>query len=311
MLQQALLQILKESYHLKEPDLKSSGSIWKVSTPTEQYVLKAFQRPLTELTALANTLTMLQSAGFTQFIPLLANRQGEFFWEYAGRFWSLSPWYHGEHPDFKTTAALSKSATLLGKLHQTASTLDSCTSEPLVHLIQDWEQQITFLEETITKLKQFQHNRIDRQTLNWSTHFLTQANTCYQALLPLEKVKFPAGFCHHDPAPRNILIYQNQCYLLDFEFAGRGFFLLELANLMRRALQLNQWADWVSPAILSGYQSARPLNENETQILPYLVAFPRHFWRFCHQRYRENLPRHEKYFAHRLWEITNAERARG
>ena len=308
--QKNLLQALKEQYSLQPTQIKSFGSIWKVFTSSDLYILKVFRRSQTELAALANTLILLEQAGFSQFIPTLPNQKGKLFWEFEAKFWSLSPWYNGQRPDFKVAFDLTQTATLLGKLHQTANTLDSCTREPLAHLLHDWETKLSFLKEIPARLNQPTINRIDRQTLNLSNHFFTQATSCYQALVPLADVKFSVGFCHHDPAPRNIIIYQNKWYLLDLEFSGRGYFLNELANLIRRALQLNLWAAWVIPTILNGYQNERPLTETETKVLPYLIAFPRQFWRFCHQRYYENLKRNEHYFAHRLWEITNAEKSR-
>lgn len=77
--------------------------------------------------------------------------------------------------------------------------------------------------------------------------------------------------------------------------------------LTQRALQANQWSTKTLELLISAYTKERSLTDPELKVLPFLLYFPRRFWRLCSQRYQEHIAWTEKRFQGRLWEIINEE----
>ena len=155
-------------------------------------------------------------------------------------------------------------------------------------------------------------NRLDRSILKWHPYFMSQARLALaglEAALQSEtepNTILPQGFCHNDPAPRNIIIKDGIWHLIDLELSGIDPYLKDYATLLERALHLNQWQPVVRELIEASYTQVRPLSMIELRILPYLCCFPRRFWRICQQRFQARLPWSESRYASRFWELTNA-----
>lgn len=83
----------------------------------------------------------------------------------------------------------------------------------------------------------------------WQTHLLASA--------------LPAGLCHHDPGRGNWLCQDGELRLIDFEYAGWGHPLWDLACLEV------EWGPEIATAVRQGYYAALglPLNDIELRAL--------------------------------------------
>lgn len=236
------------------------------------------------------------------------------YFSYNNQYYQLFQWRHGQHPSFTEPDSIRKCACLFANLHRVSILLGKLEGHDPPDLIATLKQRIGFIEQTVSHLKQRSElNRIDRAILNWSDYFLAQARYSISGLIktePMPSSKHLLGFCHNDPAPRNIII-QNDCWsLIDFDLSAWGLCINEAAKLAGRVLQANSWRPEIFRLTVDSYSGARKMTDWEYKVLPYLLCFPQHFWRILSQRWEEKLKWTEQRFASRLWKITATERER-
>lgn len=311
MLISELIQTLNREYKISASVLSPFGPVWLVNSAEGRFALKQTNGPAEKISRLFETLCQIQQAGFGSLIlPVLTANNSPYF-KCQSRYFQLFHWRHGQHPSFTDPSSVQKCARLFANLHKISETAIRPGYLEVPDLIVNLKQRTAFLENCLNNLKnQSPLNRIDRTLLSRSDYYLDQARYALSGLANLKpalKLEVLPGFCHNDPAPRNIIIENGQWYLIDFELSGYSWFILELAKLTVRILGVNDWHREVFESVVKAYDRERKLTDWESSALPYLVCFPQHFWRICNQRFEEKLDWSERRFAARLWQITNTE----
>lgn len=308
-----ILQLVKRKYSITATSVKPFHSVWKLTTATgEAYILKKLKTNPDRFSELARIINQYHAMDFKALIPFLPTCDGEFYINSVNDFYSLSPWCAGEKPSFRNQCHLKLIAQCFGKFHANSKTI--IFPQALINQqgLTEYQTCQDFLELLLPKLPERDGiNRIDRAIIDWSNYYLQQGRFALLKLADLKNYQplfsNQKGLCHNDPAPGNIMIGNKQCYLIDFEFSNCDLFIKELALLAQRALQAAGWQGPILDILITTYDQERPLLSVELEILPYLICFPRRFWRFCYQRYQEQLPWTEKRYQRRLWEIINEE----
>jgi Ser/Thr protein kinase RdoA (MazF antagonist) len=78
------------------------------------------------------------------------------------------------------------------------------------------------------------------------------------------------GLIHADLVPENLLDEDGQLKLIDFDDAGYGWYLFELATALYFNLGRPRYAD-IRRGLLAGYRSVRPLSVQEEALLPLFL----------------------------------------
>ncbi len=311
---QELLPVIRREYRLEPIEIKPCGPVWKISDPSGIYGLKRTGRNPGELTWLATVINGLSESGFSGLLPVLPAQSGHPFVTAAGKRYILSRWMEGNHPSFSDTYQRKTAVALYGSLHRAAAAVRSFPKPELENWFETCRERTNFLENLRDSLERRASNRVDRAIQKQIEYYLAQARLALNGLAAsgfeawqLETDQY--GFCHNDPAPRNIIMAR-QWILIDYELSGCGVFVRELATLSQRILKLNQWNRRIFDELINHYSSVRSLNDRELNFLVHMMVFPQRFWRICSQRFQERLDWSERRFAGRLWEIAAEEQAR-
>lgn len=308
-----LLNAVNREYRLAATEIKPFHSVWRVLTPKGVFLLKQMHCSPERLVWLHEQTEQLIKAGFESLVPFLTTRGGNAYFQLQGRQFVVSLWQSGSNPSFEHLNPIKKTAATWGRLHRVAKALQPTKPDWEVHPLQDLEAKTAFLASTLKQLRSGKTlNRIDRAIAHWGEYYLTQAQTC---LADLESLQYDHwvrhtseyGFCHNDPAPRNIIIQEQKWFVIDYELSGTGLFLHELALLIRRVLTANQWNLQLIAPLVESYQTQRNATDTELAFLPGILCFPHAFWRLCRQRFAEALDWTEKHYQSRLWQIIQEE----
>ncbi|HBF35754.1 MAG TPA: hypothetical protein DDW50_00350 [Firmicutes bacterium] len=312
------IQKINQEYSISATTMKPYHSVWKITTTAGQtYILKKIKTAPEYFAILAQLVQELYLQGFEQLVPILPTRHGEFYIQSDNGFFSLSKCYAGEKPSFMNPQHLKKIGQCFGRIHEFSRRIQFPKTLMNEYGIDEYQSYHLFLENLLPGLPERNKlNRVDRAVIEWSSYFLNQSRNVIQELnhyTNLTTILYQQrGFCHNDPAPGNIIMDHQHCYLIDFEFISCDVWLKELAHLVMRVLQATGWnpKEPLLDILITAYNQERPLLDIELQILPILLRFPRRFWRFCHQRYQENLIWPEKRYHSRIWEIITEESQR-
>jgi CotS family spore coat protein len=308
-----LLQLIQREYALAVTGHQPFRSVRKLFTAKGVFLLKQMHCTEDHLLRIDFWLQQLIAAGFPWVIPFLSTRECLPFVEFKQKLYIISPWQSGTTPVFTNLNHLKRVAELWGQMHRVSQSVLPADEMIPLNYWEDLQKKAAFLESLLQSLRARSCvNRIDRSIRKWGGYFLHQARF---SLARLEAEDFPKwtrttaakGFCHNDPAPRNIIAHSRDWYIIDFELSGSGLFLGDLFTFLQRVLKANQWkTEFIAP-LLEVYCRQRPVFPEELKHLPALLCFPRAFLRLCSQRFHENLPWTEKHFQSRLWEITTEE----
>ncbi len=312
-----LLQKISRDYSISATAIKPFHSVWKVIAPEQTYILKKIKGIPDHFSMIARIVNELYQQGLSQLVPTSLTRNGECYFQWNGENFSLSQCLAGEKPSFSTPQHIKRIGQFFGKIHEFSRQTSFPKELYNRQGIEEYHGYHHFLKNLLPQLPaRTDLNRVDRTVIEWGDYFLQQSREVIQEL-----EKFPGldsllreekGFCHNDPAPGNIIMDRLQCYLIDFEFVNFDYWLKELAHLAMRVLQATNWDSNKSSLdiLLEAYHHERPLLDIEFKVIPVLLRFPRRFWRFCHQRYQENLPWPERRYQNRIWEIISEETKR-
>ncbi|MCL6589435.1 MAG: phosphotransferase [Firmicutes bacterium] len=320
-----LLTRIYEVYGIPAFGIKPHGTVWKLAAPDGNYGLKHLKLSTEQIHDLAGIFANLTKAGFPHLSRPLTTKSGAVWFTAAGRNYILAPWYDGENPDFRNPEHLTQVARLFGRLHSFSAQLGPVPNSIRRNGLLKYQERTDFLGRVLEGLRQApppdlrfsqwriqRINRIDRNILKSGPHFLAQAQFMAQELkangagYQLNDL-LPVGFCHNDPAPRNLILRRGEIVMIDFEHSGWDHFICEVTTLLNRSLEANQWNGDIFELIVGAYEMERSLTPAESRLLPYLLLFPQRFWRICRQRYHEDLQWTEKRFARRLHQIMDQE----
>ncbi len=309
-----LLQIINQEYNIPANRLKPFGPVWQIDSAQGRFGLKKTGSSAERLNYTAAILSQIKQAGFVSLVLPEISQKGLPFFEFNNQYYQLFQWLPGNHPSFTDPGSIKKCAQLFAGLHRISRLAPKLENCRITDFTSPLEQRAVFLEKTKLFLKNKpQLNRVDRVLLSWSDYFLTQARYALSGLnktKPALKSEVIFGFCHNDPASRNIIVDDGQWFLIDFELSACDWFVFELAKLIGRVLQVNNWRPLIYDLMIDAYARERTITDWERVVLPYLLCFPQHFWRICSQRFEEKLKWSERRFATKLWKITDKERQR-
>lgn len=100
-------------------------------------------------------------------------------------------------------------------------------------------------------------------------------------LLPKTQPIF--GLCHGDYHHKNIMLEGDQKYVIDFDFCGVGYRIMDIATFLLGLLnERHAFDSW--EAFVKGYTSTRPLTELEVSLLPSMMSSRYLWWLAFHKQ---------------------------
>lgn len=89
------------------------------------------------------------------------------------------------------------------------------------------------------------------------------------------------SYCHGDYQYHNIIFYEGEWYVINFERCHRGSRVTDIYLLMRKLLEKSGWSVELGRELLETYQSINPLPAYDYIDLYYRLAYPEKFWKIA------------------------------
>lgn len=226
----------------------------------------------------------------------------------------VTDWIDGRECDFKEIEDVKVAAKTLAKFHNCAVGFEMednlkarCDVGKLPYTLEKRLRTLKKMRDMASKNKK--KTEFDMLYLSNVDSFYELAKTAY-ASLNLESYKKVCEMsldkkvlCHHDYTYHNILINNDDVYLVDFDYLKCEVQVYDISTLIVKTLKRVDWNMDYAKAILNEYNLVRELTREEKDVLKTLLMFPQRFWRLANRYYYKEASWTEATFTKKLNEI--------
>ncbi|ASS74469.1 hypothetical protein CIG75_05330 [Tumebacillus algifaecis] len=296
-----------KSYKITPTKVEPFGPVLRLRTNQGLVSLKKCDLRSAHVAFLHQALQHVEKQKFTRFAPFLLTSKGLPYAQIGGDTYYATRWLRGQEVDFRSMPQLALATRTLADFHKASRGFDPSGYAPpsIFDMVDRFNDRRDELVEWKRRASiKSRPDDIDKIFLKHADHYIAESDTALKALrrpqvrshLLFEEDDPP--LLHLDLTPYNMIYTpNNQVALIDFDFAAFGPRTLDLAHLMRRALQRHEWDEAVARHALVNYGAISPLTPAEYMILSGLLRFPHRFWRIGYQHYDiDHDPNHLGYF---------------
>lgn len=236
-------------------------------------------------------LKMLEAEGFVNVDMILPNKENGFisYDKYRAPF-IVKRSFDGKECSLKEERDLERACTNLGLLHRTLRKfkdfkVENRETAPIPDMLQARKLELKRIRNFIKK-----SGRRTEFELTFTSCYESFYEEAEQALSMAESqgadfFKRGYGICHGAYHQHNILMIPGGTATLNLGQFHYNQQILDLYNLMRKALEKNQFQKRVFEAALRGYEQELPLEREDFLTLKILFSFPEKFWKISNQYY--------------------------
>lgn len=119
----------------------------------------------------------------------------------------------------------------------------------------------------------------------------------------VEEAQKSKTISHHDYNHHNIYVYNDEMFVVNFEYCCYDLKIYDLVNLLRRKMRKCNWNIDEAALIINEYSRIETICESELDIMKIMLMFPQKFWRVVNKYYNSRKSWSESSFVSRLQEV--------
>lgn len=220
---------------------------------------------------------------------VIPNQDGELVTEWeSGEKYVVYQWFHGEECDYKSRQGLVAAAKNLGCLHRNLKgfsdepkSLEECLLTKYGRHNREMKRVYGYIKDQKRK------NDFELYVLGCFHEFFEKAEQAEKRLAESayfhENRYVTKDICHGEYNYHNLIMTKKGVATTNFEKAGYGIQLLDLAYFSRKVMEKNGWNKECGRDILEAYGSEQPLEEEEREFLCIVLGYPMKFWKLLNQ----------------------------
>lgn len=271
------------------------SSVMQLQTSAGEIALKRAHVKKRKLQFMFDSLQHIENNGFTRFSRIIPTIRNTLYSPLGEEVFYANQWIQGQSADLTSVPQVGQAALTIAEFHRASRGFEATDFNPppafdIAKTLRSRTKEFdVFLSKAKNKRKpdpadQFvmKHIPMYKRQAQQSLAFLDDSR--FQDFLEQEE-DLP-GLCHLDITPQN-LVYSSKSgmHLIDFELLAHGPRMLDIAHLIRRSLQMNDWRRETALVPLVQINRVEPLRHAEYRILQSLLTFPHSVWRACHNHY--------------------------
>ena len=250
-----------------------------------------------QITLQYNIKEHLIKRGFDCVDHLYVNQNNTPYTIYYNRIFVMSDWYNGPEIDFCNLQDIYRTMRLLGQMHIAGEEFSAIGHDvrdaKIKNLGDTYNKRYS---ETIKLKKRISNagNKTEFEVLylkNASEYMALQemaigfiSTDKYERLIRVARQR--QTIAHHKYTYHNIKrVDEENVILSGFERSGYDVQLTDVAYVIRRIMQKNEWDLDLLVNIINEYSKIRPLSSNEWDIMKGMIIFPDRFSKLCNKYY--------------------------
>lgn len=282
---------LLEQYDIEVLRTRKGRGAILCETPQGTLIFKEYTGNEARLIMENKVLKQIAEQGIVKADALIPTKEGTYFVkDRDGISYILKTFFEGRECNIYERSECLSAMQVLAKLHQSIR-LEEPTQEILLRTpLQEYEKRNRELAHIRSYLrKRGQKQPFERQLEGALESYLEQAKQVtlewksYQ-----ERMGGPEnmGQCFHgDYQYHNIILYNKEWYVINFEKCQYGSPVTDIYLLMRKLLEKSSWSVSLGKELLDAYEEIRPISDYDRIDLYYRLAYPEKLWKIANFYY--------------------------
>ncbi|MBQ7065378.1 MAG: CotS family spore coat protein [Lachnospiraceae bacterium] len=243
-----------------------------------------------------------KAAGFLNIDCFVRNKEDSILSiDYDGKAYIVKDYYSAGECTVSDWEECKKAATSLAKLHKAmrGHLLEyplSISKEAFATEFQKRDAELKRVRNFIRKTSR--KSDFEILFLECFSHFEKQAEKAagylneQTAEALCERIKKEGMFCHGDCSHHNILIEENNVFIINFEKFKQDIQVKDLALFLRKILEKNNWSGGLGLDMLNAYEQVLPFTKEEVRYIYARLIYPEKFWKIAngYLNQRKSLP---------------------
>jgi len=294
---------LFNQYDLKIYDLVPLRSVFVLYTDKGEKILKKIKYDENRIKFIEESLNYI-SKTFDRVMKFYKNKKGDIYTFLEGEYYCIMDVLEGRECQFSNPLELSITSRSLGQLHKSSLGFTNYCKEKgnseLVKLNSNVGKTIEDFKKALNNTKEFKRRvsnlkykndfdnifmmNVDRHLYQMEKSIEILEHSDFNLLV---KEEDKIVICHKDLAYHNIIIKEDQAYFIDFDYSMIDLRVVDLCNLINKAIKSFVFDFTRAEDVLYDYKSENFLETNEIGVLYGLLYFPEDFYSITNNYYNK------------------------
>lgn len=299
-MEQSLVTAIEQMYNCRVTRLRARHTVWHCETNRGTWIIKGYD-DFPQAAWVTRLATLLHERGFTNVIRYVPTIQNVPVFKWNDRYMTAMEYMPGRNGSYFHRTDIIRAIQTLAHFHLFSSNIPYGPPPEIgIPLLTKWEKRLEDFQNVCTRLEnqELPRTRLTQLVQLNASPIQEEANyvlmIARNSLLTQDykEALRDQRISHKDLASHNFLIHNEHTSLIDFDTAGYDTPIVDLVQLLNRALVLQYWDMDVFEQAISAYRAIRPLTEQQVALIFLLIRFPDNFLREVNGVYDSGLNPH-------------------
>lgn len=239
--------------------------------------------------------THLKDNGFEEINTIYTTKKKSPFALLAGQYYIMQEYVNCDETDFKNLKDLKETVLVLARFHKACRGVESKIKDvdgvKIKNIYEHYCKRMgenAKLKKTIMGLKQkskFEIMFLDSAKEYRQLEEMALETISYDLVEELiNEVKEKRIIAHKDYTYHTVNKTDMDTYIISqVDMCGYDIQVLDLAHILSKIMQKNEWDSKILHELIDAYNSVRPLSNNEFRLLKFLMIYPDKYNSICYK----------------------------
>ena len=275
---------------VKFKDTEKQRAVFKVTSNNKNYCLKKVYYDEENLLFVYSAMEWLyrNNVMVPKLLPSINNNR---FIYYEDMLFILNPWVEGKKCNFDSITDIRLSIKTLAKLHKCSKNFKpipgSANRVGLENYYLSINKHFNDILEAANLASTYK-DKFSKLYLNNLDSNLSLAKLSLEIASSIDNSNLNISLCHGDYVNKNILINNNDVWIIDFDKCKKDYCAHDLAYFLRRLLKRSttNWNPALTVDIINTYLKVNNLTDSDLKYILSYLAFPQKFWKISRDYYK-------------------------
>lgn len=282
-----------EKYNFTVEEMNRGRGAYFLHTNQGLMLLKEFAGSVERANFVAGLLAELQSKGMPVEQIVMTKEGGPLVEDEAGTRYLVKTALVGQECSVRAKEEMKSAMRALAKYHNMVKGCKVCDGYQNICENNLNLERMQRHNRELVKIKNYMRtknkkNAFEQEFLKCFPYFMEKAErVCIlwsEKRIPYEAWLLTHGNFHQ----HNVIFYQGETCILNFEDVRYGLAVDDVANFVRKMMEKNHWDYKLGRELIEAYEQEHPLLAVEQELLTLELAYPEKFWKIANHYYNSH-----------------------